>query len=252
MADDTALAPPAPPGGSSPHRFTWDEVVRLAAANVFGETTRVELIAGELFTMPEEGFAPVDAVRVLQTYLLTHVAPAGLCIAVREPVHLADGSALIPDLSVFPGGTGARAMQAARALLIVEVSDSSLAYDRDTKAALYAKDGVQELWIVEVRARAVSVHRAPANGVWSSVSRSMSGQAIEPACAPYDSVCFVAPLAPILAWGGVRAIIASAQDRTYETLLLEMHGRVALMRLNRPQALNALNDPAALPEPSDE
>jgi len=188
MADDTALAP-APRDSPTPHRFTWDEVVRLSAANVFGETTRVELIGGELFTMPEEGFAHVDAVRTLQAYLLAHIASAGFFVAIREPVHLADGSAVIPDLSVFPIGTGVRATQAARALLVVEVSDTSLAYDRDTKAPLYAREGVAEYWLVDVRARAVIVHRTPVGGAWTSVARFAKGQpvpnaAFDPAARP--------------------------------------------------------------------
>lgn len=156
----------------------------MAAANVFGETTRVELIGGELFTMPEEGFLHVDCVHVLQNWLLAHVAPLGLNVFIREPVHMADGSALIPDICVFPSGTDARAMQAARALLIVEVSDTTLTRDRDIKAPRYSGDGVQELWIIEARARAVNVHRAPLEGAWTFLDRITPGRAVAPLCAP--------------------------------------------------------------------
>ena len=158
--------------------------MRLAAANIFGETTRVELIAGEIFTMPEEGFLHVDVVHVLQNWLFAHVAPLGLSVFIREPVHLADGSALIPDLCVFPGGTDARGMLAARALLIVEVSDTTLKHDRDVKAPRYANDGAQELWIVGARARAISVHRAPLEGAWTFVDRVVTGRTASPLCAP--------------------------------------------------------------------
>jgi Uma2 family endonuclease len=184
MADDAAPARKGPSDAPVPHRFTWDEIVRLAAANVFGETTRLELIGGEIFTMPEEGFLHVDVVHVLQRFLLTHAAPLGLSVFIREPVHLADGSVLIPDLCVFPAGTTARGMQAARSLLIIEVSDSTLAYDRDVKSPRYSADGVPELWIVDARGRAVGVHRAPIDGAWTFVDRFTSGRVISALCAP--------------------------------------------------------------------
>jgi Uma2 family endonuclease len=97
---------------------------------------------------------------------------------------LADGSALIPDLCIFPAGTTARAMQAARAMLIVEVSDTTLAHDRSTKSPRYAADGVPELWIVDARARAVEVCRAGAEGAWNMVDRVGPGRVIAPLCTP--------------------------------------------------------------------
>lgn len=196
MADDASLVQSASQRRVTPHRFTWDEVLRLSAANVFGETTRVELVGGELFTMPEEGFLHVDIVHVLQDFLYASVAPLGLSIFIREPVHMADGSVLIPDLCVFPGGTNAREMQAARALLIVEVSDSTLTYDRTIKSPRYAADGVPELWIVDARARAIAVHRNPIDGVWSFVDRVTPGRRLAPLCAPgadFDPVAMPEP-----------------------------------------------------------
>lgn len=169
---------------AAPHRFTWEEVLRLAEIDAFGPTTRIELIGGELFLMPEEGYAHVDAVFAVQQWLLSALAPRGLLVRIREPVHLPDGSVTIPDLSVFPAGTRARDMQAPRAELLIEVADTTERRDRRIKLPLYAAAGVNEVWLVQAAARVVGVHRRPIDGAFSFVDRFLPGQPVAPLCAP--------------------------------------------------------------------
>ncbi len=175
--------PPSRPDPALPHRFTWEEVEALVASGALGEA-RAELIEGEVFLMPEEGFLHVDCVRVLQRWLLANLAPLGLEVCIREPVHLPDGSVTIPDLSVFPAGTTAREMRADRAELLIEVADATERRDRDLKLPRYAAAGVGEVWLVSAPARAVTRHRAPIDGAWSFVQRHGPGEAIAPHCAP--------------------------------------------------------------------
>lgn len=166
-----------------PHRFTWAEVRAMAAANVFGPDRRAELLRGEIFIMPQEGFLHVDCVYSLQTWLLAHVSPLGLSVRIREPLYLPGGSVLIPDLCVMPAGTAARAMQAERGALVIEVMDSTEVRDRKLKLPAYAEAGVQEVWLVEAKARAITAHRAPLDGAWTSVQRYLPGQSLAPLCA---------------------------------------------------------------------
>ena len=167
-----------------PHRFTWAEVRAMTAADVFGPDRRAELLRGEIFIMPQEGFLHVDCVRALQRWLLSTVSQLGLEICIREPLYLPGGSVLIPDLCVMPAGTEARSMQAERAALVIEVMDSTEARDRKLKLPAYAEAGVQEVWLVEAQARAVTAHRAALDGVWTSVQRYLPGQTFAPLCAP--------------------------------------------------------------------
>ncbi|MBY0447264.1 MAG: Uma2 family endonuclease, partial [Hyphomonadaceae bacterium] len=124
-----------------PHRFTWAEVRAMTGADVFGPDRRAELLRGEIFIMPQEGFLHVDGVYALQAWLLAHVSPLGLLVRIREPLYLPGGSVLIPDLCVMPAGTDARAMQAERAALVIEVMDSTEVRDRKLKLPAYAEAG---------------------------------------------------------------------------------------------------------------
>ena len=155
----------------------------MMASGVWGEA-RAELIGGEIYLMPEEGFLHVDCVRVLQRWLIAKIAPLGFEICIREPVHMPDGSVTIPDLSVFLAGTTARGMQAQAAELIIEVADTSERRDREIKLPRYAAAGVKEVWIVSAPVKAIARHRAALNGAWSFVDRLEAGQIVAARCAP--------------------------------------------------------------------
>lgn len=148
------------------------------------DEARIELVDGELFVMPDEGFLHVDCLTALQEWLMASVSPLGLAMRIRAPVHFPNGSVLIPDLSVFPAGTDARGMTIDRALLIIEVVDSTEARDRTLKLPRYAAAGVGEVWFVQAPARAVKVHRAPPNGDWTVMDRFLPGRPVAPLCAP--------------------------------------------------------------------
>lgn len=84
-------------------------------------------------------------------------------VRIKQPFLAYDESEPEPDVAVVPDGIYADA-HPDRAFLIIEVADSSLDYDRETKAPLYAASGVEEYWIVDVAARAIEVYSHPVNG----------------------------------------------------------------------------------------
>lgn len=75
-------------------------------------------------------------------------------------------------------------MQAERAALVIEVMESTEVRDGKFKLPAYAEAGVQEVWLVEARARAITAHRAAIDGAWTSVQRHLPGQTVAPLCGP--------------------------------------------------------------------
>ena len=177
MADDAALLTTAHAG---PKRFTWDDVIAMSRAGLFGETERVELEGGELYVIPEEGPLHVDALEAIRRWLDAHL-PATLTVSIRGPLHLPDGAVYIPDLCVFPAGFRARDMIAANARLVIEISDTTLNRDKRRKVPRYAAAGIAEFWLVDPVSRTVTVHRQPATD-WGSVEAFGVDASIAPLC----------------------------------------------------------------------
>ncbi len=165
------------------------------SAGVLGPSDRVELIEGEIIeTSPEKSrlAAAVDlAVEALRrAFGGTHT------IRVQHPLAVSDASEPEPDLAVVPGS--ARDYVDAHptsAALVVEVSDSSLEYDRTRKARIYSVAGIGDYWIVNVVEGALEVHRDPTASGYRSISRLTAGETVSPVAAPGASVA-VADLLP--------------------------------------------------------
>ncbi len=104
-------------------------------------------------------------------------------VSVQNPLRLDDRTEPEPDVAVLrPRADDYRSATPGPVdvLLVVEVADTSLGYDRAVKAPLYAARGVPELWIVDLAAREVEVHRAPEGGRYTVVARVGPGGALEP------------------------------------------------------------------------
>jgi Uma2 family endonuclease len=93
-------------------------------------------------------------------------------LPVQDPVRLSEISEPQPDLALLRDREDFYARNhpgPADVLLVVEVADSSLRFDQDTKAALYAAHGIPEMWLVDLRARRLIRHRAPQEGVYMQI-----------------------------------------------------------------------------------
>lgn len=160
------------------HRIDVDAYYRMAEAGILIDPHRVELIDGEIFDMAAVG-SPHAAVtnrlaRLFSRALRDDVA----LVSVQSPLRLDAYSEPEPDLMLLrPRADGYRAGHpgAADVLLLVEVSESSLAYDRSTKLPLYAKFGVLEVWIVDLTSAAVEVCREPKAGAYAERERLADG-----------------------------------------------------------------------------
>ena len=155
------------------HRFTAREYQAMGEAGVLGEDDRVELVGGEIVDMAPIGSRHLACVVALN-HLLGEASAGRFFVSAQNPVRLGERDEPQPDLSLL----GRRPRPEASAppgpqdvLAVVEVSDTTLPYDRNVKLPLYAGAGIQEAWVVDLEGQKVEVHHGPGPGgyrdLWS-------------------------------------------------------------------------------------
>jgi len=141
-------------------RWTRPEYERLVDLGAF-DREPVELLGGQLIVAEPQGSYHVTAVGMIGSRLGT-VLPRDWIVRMQAPLALEEESAPEPDLAVVPGTwADYRHAHPTSAALIVEVADSSLAFDRDQKGSLYARARVADYWIVNLVDRVLEVYRDP-------------------------------------------------------------------------------------------
>lgn len=142
------------------HTWTLDEYYQMAEVGVF-EGKHVELITGQVVDMSPMGSPHMTAVTLTGEVLRQAFGP-GYFLRIQGPLTCGLSSAPEPDVAVIAGQIREYThAHPSTAVLVVEVADTSLAYDRSTKASLYASAGIPEYWIVNLLARCLEVHRQP-------------------------------------------------------------------------------------------
>lgn len=153
---------------------------RLVSAGIFGPSDRVELLEGEIIEMTPEKSRHAAAVD-LSLEALRRVFSSSHSIRVQHPLAVSDTSEPEPDLAVVRGSVRDYVDQhPTSAVLVVEVSDTSLDYDRTRKARVYAQAGIAEYWVVNIVAGVLEVHRDPGEPGYRSVSALRAGEAVTP------------------------------------------------------------------------
>ena len=174
------------PQAPARHRLDVDAYYKMAEAGILTREDRVELIDGEIIDMNAIG-SPHAAITNRLNRLVARAAADGIIlVSVQSPLRLDSYNEPEPDLMLLrPRADDYRANHpgAADVLLLVEVSDSSLAYDRGRKLALYAQFGVAEVWIVDLAGSAVEIYRQPKEGAYSLTERHIDG-ALAPILVP--------------------------------------------------------------------
>lgn len=161
-------------------KFTTEQYHQMAEAGILTQRDRVELIAGEIIQMAAIGRNHAVCVDRLNQVFVKALPSEGT-VRVQNPVRLNDSSEPEPDFAILRGQPAEYLVEhpgPEDVLALVEVSDSTLVYDRTVKAPLYAREGVQELWIVDLEALAVEVYRSPGPAGYGEVQTMGRGQSL--------------------------------------------------------------------------
>jgi Uma2 family endonuclease len=168
--------------------FTTAEYRTLVEAGVLGEDDRVELIDGRIVTMSPILPPHLHTLRRLTDLLaerLYATSPAPAQMSIQSSFALFDGTEPEPDLVLLrPDTPEDRLPGPADVLLVVEVSDSTLRYDRTVKRARYAEAGVPEMWVLDIAGRAVEVGRQPEGRAYRDLVRLAEGAEVGVAALP--------------------------------------------------------------------
>ncbi len=158
-------------------RFTVREYERMIAAGVFVERGRVELLDGEIIDMAAMGIPHATCLNNLD-YLLKRQAPTACRVGVQVPILLDDASEPEPDIVVYRRGKRATHPTPSDILLVVEVADRSLDYDRQRKFPRYAAAGIPEAWLFDVFARVLERHTEPYAGRYRHLVTARRGESL--------------------------------------------------------------------------
>jgi Uma2 family endonuclease len=153
----TSVVAPSP----KTRRWTRVEYERLIELGVFRPDERLELLDGQLIVREPQGSRHAGTIRRVMAALRRALGDEWQ-VDSQLPIALDDDSEPEPDISVVPHDPGAYLdAHPSRAVLIVEIAESSYRTDREHKASLYARAGIVEYWIIDVLHGAVEVHREP-------------------------------------------------------------------------------------------
>ncbi len=169
-------------------KLTFDEYSRMVERGLLDELRdrRIELIYGELREMPAPGPSHAELVDRLTIWSLDQVPREEVRVRIQNPIGIPQwNSAPMPDVAwVHQGNYSRRHPLPQETLLVIEVSDSTLDDDLDEMAKLYARAGIREYWVVDVRDEAIVVHQGPGGPEWGSVRTARSGETLHPVALP--------------------------------------------------------------------
>ena len=165
------------------HRFTVEEYHRMGETGILSEDDRVELVDGEVVEMSPIGSRHMQSVtrlnRLLSHWTFGFLENSTLFVSVQNPLVLAGDDEPQPDLVLLRRNTDTSGrFSSEEVMLVVEVSDTSLRYDRETKLPLYAASGIPETWIVDLTQDQVEIHSGPTANGYGTVLRARRGERV--------------------------------------------------------------------------
>ncbi len=160
-------------------RFSVHDYHRMGEAGILHEDDRVELIEGEIVEMTAIGTRHFSCVNGLTRMLVMKVGDEAI-ISVQNPVRLNEYTEPQPDLAVIrPRDYRESLPEPDDVLLLIEVSDTTLAYDRGIKLPLYARAGIREVWIVDLPNETIEPYTSPSGDGYRRVEQMRRGQTLE-------------------------------------------------------------------------
>ena len=167
-------------------RFTVAEYYAMAEAGILTEDDRVELIDGVIVEMSPVGSRHVGCVNLYTRWLSQLVGDRAI-LQVQGSIHLDDDTEPQPDLALLrdrPDFYSSSHAEPSDVLLLIEVADSSVGYDRHEKLPRYARAGIPEVWITVLPERIIEAHTEPSGGRYTRNRIYVPGDTISPGALP--------------------------------------------------------------------
>lgn len=161
-------------------QFTVAQYHQMAEAGILAEDDRVELLEGEIIEMSPIGRRHAACVDRLNRLFSDRLRDRAI-VRVQNPVQLSDRSEPQPDIALLKPKADfyeSGHPQPQDILLLVEVADSTVEFDREIKIPLYARSGVQEVWLVDLNENAIAIYRQPSPDGYAQEHRLQRGQTL--------------------------------------------------------------------------
>ncbi len=177
----------SPPSTTSPlnvvrHRFTVEQYHEMIERGIFAEDEPIELIRGEIVKKMPNGNSHAACVKRLNR-LLSSMLSEELLVSVQDPICVGD-SEPEPDVAILEYRDDLYASRrpiADDVRLLIEVSETSLGYDRDIKGPIYAEAGIREYWLVNLTNATIEVYRDPqSDGRFATVTTARREDRLSP------------------------------------------------------------------------
>jgi Uma2 family endonuclease len=170
--------------------FSVGDYYRMAEAGLFSEGQHVELIEGEVIEMSPIGSIHQGCTDELSSLIRDKIRRAAI-VRVQGPIHINDYSEPQPDIALLKPRRDYYRRSHPKpedVLLIIEIADTSVLYDRNVKLPLYASAGIPEAWLIVLPKDFIEVHSEPKNGKYQKVQRLRRGKVLKSPTVPGRSL----------------------------------------------------------------
>ncbi|MEG4577132.1 Uma2 family endonuclease [Microcoleus sp. N3A4] len=166
--------------------FTVQEYHLMGEAGILSEDDRVELIEGEIVQMAAIGTRHASCVKRLIA-VFSDLERRRAIIGAQDPIQLTERTEPQPDIVLLQPRADYYATAhpvPSEVLLLVEVSDSTVDFDRDVKVPNYARAGIQEVWLWDLEINCLEVYRFPTANGYTSMQKFERGEMVAPLAFP--------------------------------------------------------------------
>lgn len=164
------------------HRLSIEDYAKMGNAGILPADARIELIDGDLIDMAPIGSLHSSVVNMLNRILVRQIGDSAI-VSVQNPIVLPPDSEPQPDIVVLkPRRDWYRhAMPVVGdVLLLIEVADTTAERDREVKVPLYARHGIPEVWLVDLKAHVLEIYREPSQRGYGKVLRVQNAETASP------------------------------------------------------------------------
>lgn len=157
------------------HRLTADDYYKMGNAGIFTENDRVELIEGEIIDMVPIGSQHAYLLNKLNRIFSKQILETTL-VRIQDPLRLNHHNEPEPDLVIVTNKNYSSHHPGPEdTLLVIEVADSSLAYDLEIKTSLYARHNIPEVWVINLNDKKIHTFQKPHDGTYQQQSTCDTG-----------------------------------------------------------------------------